>query len=109
MHEPEDVMHEPEDVHKMHEPEDVHKMHEPEDVQFDDSSTGFNIMLQIVTAKFLTRMQAVTLSDWHDETAEKDFGLDELPRFSHQVLPLLCCNPLKGAEMRLQVRVPVPW
>ena len=51
MHEPEDVhkMHEAEDVHKMHEEEDV--MHEPEDVQFDDSRTGFNILLQIVTAK----------------------------------------------------------
>lgn len=81
------------------------KLHAQEEVHIDDSN-GFSIMLKITTAKFLARLQAMNIAGWHDAAAERAAGLDRLPRFNHEVLPLLCWNPLEGTDTRLQIKLP---
>lgn len=84
--------------------EDIKEKLDGDEVVNIDADNGFSIMLRITTKKFIERLRMVSLADWHNHQAEKAAALDGLPRFNHEILPLLCWMP--GSDARLQVRLP---
>ena len=66
--------------------------------------------MQRAAAPFLQQLRMVTLASWRDRDLEQADGLerlDDLPRFNHQLLPLLCADAnsrRKGPPK--QIRIP---
>ena len=57
-------------------------------------------------SEFRGLLREVALADWHDDVAEQTAGLAGLPCLNHEVLPMLCCNPLEPQGLKLQAKIP---
>jgi hypothetical protein len=91
--------------------ESTQKTLQPVEVEEEVPVSEVDRLLQTTSERFRKTLRQVTLRDWHDQRAERAAGLQDLPRFNHEILPLLCHDPFAGRSRHgsatLQVRIPL--